>query len=142
MSALKRIGALSEESGLSISALRFYESEGLLIATSRSNTNYRLYDEAAVDRARFIRHAKQLGFALEDIRDLLIVQDSDSRQEIRRLAAKHVKKVEAQIEKLQCIRAVLSKAVDECDGKGSVKGCPVIHSIVDLDASTDARADN
>ena len=44
MSALKRIGALSEESGLSISALRFYESEGLLIATSRSNTNYRLYD--------------------------------------------------------------------------------------------------
>ena len=138
-----RIGALSSASGLSVSALRFYEAQGLLVASKRSAGNYRIYDAEAVDRARFIRHAKQLGFSLDDIRDLLRVQDSDSRRDVRALAQKHVARIESRIQSLQSIHGVLANAVSACDGEGSVEGCPVIESIQDLpDDYSEAAADD
>nr|MBV6629546.1 MerR family DNA-binding protein [Oceanococcus sp. HetDA_MAG_MS8] len=115
-----------------MSALRFYEAQGLLVASRRSAGNYRMYDPDAVDRARFIHHAKQLGFSLDDIRDLLRVQDSDSRRDVRALAQKHVARIESHIKSLQSIHSVLANAVRACDGEGSVEGCPVIESIQDL----------
>ena len=129
MTAPMQIGALSKATGLSVSAIRFYESHGLLAAGKRSAGNYRLYDSSAVDRAKFIRHAKQLGFSLDDIGDLLRVQDSDSRREVRQLAARHVACIKARLVSLQRIHDVLSNAVERCDGQGSVDGCPVIQSI-------------
>lgn len=127
-----KIGALSDASGISVSALRYYERHGLLAADHRSAGNYRLYDPSAVERARFIRHAKQLGFSLQDIAELLRVQDSDSRSEVRQLAARHVARIEHRLHSLQQIHTVLAGAVQACDGHGSVDGCPVIESILHL----------
>lgn len=132
MSAPIKIGALAKATGLAVSALRYYEAQGLLVASKRSAGNYRIYNAAAVDRARFIRHAKQLGFSLDDIRDLLRVQDSDSRRDVRELAQKHVARIESRIQSLQSIHSVLADAVNACDGEGAVEGCPVIESIQDL----------
>lgn len=156
MSRLLRIGALSRAAGISVSALRFYESQGLLVPAQRSAGNYRLYDEAAVDQARFIRQAQQLGFALQDIGDLLRLLDRDggrdsgsgrgrdrggdsgrdsrpnSRGDVRSLAARQVAAMEAQIRSLSRMRDVLAAAVADCDGQGPARGCPVIASIRQL----------
>lgn len=156
MSRLLRIGALSRAAGISVSALRFYESQGLLVPAQRSAGNYRLYDEAAVDQARFIRQAQQLGFALQDIGDLLRLLDRDagghtgghtggdrgrdsgrdsrpnSRGDVRSLAARQVAAMEAQIRRLSRMRDVLAAAVADCDGLGPARGCPVIASIRQL----------
>lgn len=160
MSRLLRIGALSRAAGISVSALRFYESQGLLVPAQRSAGNYRLYDEAAVDQARFIRQAQQLGFALQDIGDLLRLLDRDaggdtgghtggdsggdrgrdsgrdsrpnSRGDVRSLAARQVAAMEAQIRRLSRMRDVLAAAVADCDGQGPARGCPVIASIRQL----------
>lgn len=75
MTASLRISGLAARTGFTPSTLRYYEQVGLLAATERSSGGYRLYDEAAVARLRFIDRAKQLGLPLEEIRELVAVWD-------------------------------------------------------------------
>ena len=75
-SARLRIGELAKTVGVEPDTIRFYEREGLLSEPNRTASGYRVYDESAVDRMRFIQGAQRLGLRLADIRDLLTVRDT------------------------------------------------------------------
>jgi len=111
-----RISELAERSGFAPSTLRFYEQAGLVAAYERTPAGYRLYDEAAVERLRFISRAKQLGLPLEEIRDLLTAWDQGScapvQDRLRPLLDDKIGQVEERIAELTafCVQLVRARA--------------------------------
>jgi MerR family transcriptional regulator, copper efflux regulator len=130
MPALK-IGSLARRGGVSVDTVRFYERNGLLPRAQRSASGYRQYDADAVDRLRFIRRAKSLGFSLEEIAQLLGLNDGKgSRAQVRALGERRLVQIEQAIADLERIRASLAMLVRQCSGQGTVTGCPIIEAVV------------
>lgn len=129
------IGELARLSGVASQAIRYYEKEKLMPAPERTDSNYRLYSEEAVARLQFILNAKQWGFSLEEIRELLILQDANgSRAEAKRIATEKLERIRAQIEKLTRIKSVLEQTLTECSGEGPMlEGCPIVEAIAEAD---------
>lgn len=126
------IGELSQKSGVASHAIRFYERENLMPEPARTQSNYRRYPEDALARLQFIMHAKQWGFTLEEIRELLMLQDANGdRGDAKRIARKQLGKIQHQIQSLSRIEAVLSKTLEECSGEGPMDGCPIIEAIAE-----------
>ncbi|GGX86373.1 MerR family transcriptional regulator [Litchfieldella qijiaojingensis] len=125
------IGELSELSGVANQAIRFYEKEKLMPAPQRTEANYRRYPMDAVARLQFIVHAKQWGFTLDEIRELLILQDANGdRAQAKRIAEEKLHKIREQIKHLSRIEAVLSRTLAECTGEGPMQeGCPIVEAI-------------
>ena len=130
--AMMPIGGLAKATGVKIPTIRFYEGIGLLPAPLRTESDRRVYDQTAVSRLAFIKHARQLGFAVEAIRDLLDLSDHPERpcEQANRLAAAQLRAVEAKIRQLQALRVELRRMVDAaCDGRAS--DCRVIEVLSD-----------
>jgi MerR family copper efflux transcriptional regulator len=128
---MNTIGKIAGSAGVSVDTVRFYERTGLLPRAQRTASGYRLYAEATVDRLRFIRQAKMLGFSLEDIAELLHLHDGGgSRRAVRGIAQRRLAEVERRIADLERMRATLAHLVGECSGSGTVHGCPIIESLV------------
>ena len=126
------IGELSTQSGVASQAIRYYEQEKLMPDPQRTEANYRRYPEAAVARLQFIVHAKQWGFTLDEIRELLMLQDANGdRAQAKRIAQEKLVKIREQIRHLSRIEAVLSKTLIECSGEGPMDGCPIVEAIAD-----------
>lgn len=126
------IGELSQKSGVASHAIRFYERENLMPEPARTQANYRRYPEDALARLQFIMHAKQWGFTLEEIRELLMLQDANGdRADAKRIARKQLGKIRHQIQSLSRIETVLSKTLEECSGEGPMDGCPIIEAIAE-----------
>lgn len=127
------IGMVAEQSGLSRQAIRYYEKEGLLAPPTRTEANYRVYSEGALDRLRFIGHARQWGFTLDEIRDLLLLQDANGdRAEARRIAEEKLARIRQQIAILSRVEAALAHTHELCPGEGPMdQGCPIIEAIDD-----------
>ncbi len=124
------IGELSEKSGVASHAIRFYERENLMPEPARTQSNYRRYPEDSIARLQFIIHAKQWGFTLDEIRELLMLQDANGdRAEAKRIAKKQLEKIRHQIQSLSRIEAVLSETLKECSGEGPMDGCPIVEAI-------------
>lgn len=104
-SDLLTIGQVAQRTGVSTSALRFYEREGLVVPVARTSTGYRLYDDERVARVRFLRQAQQLGLSLTEVAELLSAVDFDdplpTRERLRHLVAHKLVSTRAQIEELQ-----------------------------------------
>lgn len=126
------IGEVSRASGVKVPTIRFYEKSGLIDAPPRSEGGRRLYGESAIRRLRFIRHARELGFELEDIRELLAMsaQPQDSCHHADSIASRHLAAVEARIERLQSLREELRRMILECD-HGRVCECRVLQVLGD-----------
>lgn len=126
------IGEAARDSGVKVNTIRFYEERGLLAVPPRSGGNQRLYDTAAVARLRFIRHARDLGFGLPAIANLLELAghpqaacaDADA------IAQAQLAEVERRIRHLTALRAELLRMLD-CGGGGAVADCRVIESLAD-----------
>ena len=129
------IGELAERSGIASQAIRYYEKEKLMPAPPRTEANYRRHPLDAVARLQFIVHAKQWGFTLDEIRELLILQDANGdRAQAKRIAGEKLHKIREQIKHLSQIEAVLSKTLEECTGEGPMQeGCPIVDAIADRD---------
>jgi len=127
------IGELAERSGVASQAIRYYEKEKLMPAPQRTAANYRRYPRHAVARLQFIVHAKQWGFTLDEIRELLMLQDANGdRAQVKRIAEEKLGKIREQIKHLSRIEAVLSKTLDECTGEGPMQeGCPIVEAIAE-----------
>ena len=127
------IGELAERSGIASQAIRYYEKEKLMPAPPRTEANYRRYPLDAVARLQFIVHAKQWGFTLDEIRELLILQDANGdRAQAKRIAGEKLHKIREQIKHLSQIEAVLSKTLEECTGEGPMQeGCPIVEAIAE-----------
>lgn len=126
------IGELSRRSGVKIPTIRFYEQIGLLEAAPRTGGNQRRYGKSEVDRLNFIRHSRELGFEVDDIRSLLTMSASpqSSCHEVDSIAINHLREVDRRIASLAALRAELSRMIDEC-GRGRVCDCRVIQVLAD-----------
>lgn len=110
------IGKLAESAGVAISTIRFYERERLLVPTHRTGSNYRQYDDRAVDRLKFIRAAQGSGFKLDDIREMLSLTHSDDPpcKEIEQLIEHRLTDVRDRLKELRRVERVLSVALKAC----------------------------
>ena len=124
------IGRLAKEAGVNIDTIRYYERHGLLPRASRRESGYREYARADVARLSFIRRAKELGFSLADIAELLSL--SHERRDVRgvkRKAEERLADVERKIDELKRVRRGLKTLIDACPGHGELAMCPIVAAL-------------
>lgn len=126
------IGKLGAQTGVKVPTIRYYEQIGILPEAERSAGNQRLYSRAALERLAFIRHARDLGFTLEAIRDLLSLSDTPDQPcaEADAIARAQLAQVESRIQRLTALRAELERMVAQCAG-GRIADCRVIEVLGD-----------
>jgi len=127
------IGRVAQSAGVAIDTIRFYEREGLLPEPKRRPSGYREYDLGTVARLRFIRRAKDLGFTLEEIRELLALSaDRHGGVEgVRERAAARLHAIEARIAELERVRDGLAELVEACPGHGAPEDCPILKALAE-----------
>lgn len=110
------IGDAARHSGVKVPTIRYYEQIGLLLAPPRTEGNRRLYETADLQRLAFIRHARELGFAIESIRSLLALQDNPSQPcaAADAIARKRLAEVDNRLASLVALRAELERMITEC----------------------------
>lgn len=126
------IGDLARRAGTKVETVRWYEREGLLPAPARTAGGHRAYTRAHLDRLAFVRHARELGFPLEQVRGLLRLADEPERScaEADRIARAHLNSVRGRIERLRALELELTRMVADC-GQGRVAECRVIEVLAD-----------
>lgn len=127
------IGTLSERSGVKIPTIRYYEDIGLMPPAQRNQGNQRRYDVPALERLRFIKHARDLGFSLEATSSLIDLQDHPdwSCQTATELADTHLKDVREKIRRLQGLEHELARISKCCDGHGISGDCSILAALAD-----------
>lgn len=126
-------GELAKFTGCNLETIRYYENIGVMPDPPRSSKNYRVYDDGHVARLRFIMRARELGFTLDEVRDLLALVDGGAQTcgEVQGLANAHLANVRAKIADLKRIEHVLSSTVAQCTGD-DVPDCPVIDALTEV----------
>jgi DNA-binding transcriptional MerR regulator len=121
------IGQLSTRTGIKVPTIRFYEQIGLINAPPRTEGNQRRYGQAEVDRLNFIRNARELGFEVDDIRELLAMaaEPQASCHQADSIAMNHLREVDQRIARLTALREELSRMIEEC-GHGHICDCRII----------------
>jgi len=112
------IGQAAEASGISRKMIRYYEETGLLPPVRRSESGYRYYDNAAIKRLQFIRRARDMGFSLERISQLLNFWQDEHRHssDVKALAEQYIAELDDNIRQLQAMRNELCDWVEHCHG--------------------------
>lgn len=128
------IGTLSQQTGVKVPTIRYYESIGLLAPLTRTDSNRRLYDQSALKRLNFIRHARDLGFEIDAIRDLLTMTDQPDGSccQADVIARTHLTAIEDKISRLQALREDLQHMIEDCP-QGEICNCKVIETIANHD---------
>lgn len=124
------IGALAKLTGVPSKTIRYYEEIGLLPEPARGPNGYRRYDERALHRLRFVKRARDLGFGIDEVQELLALWDDPGRTsaEVKAVAQKHIGEVERKIEKLQEMRRTLMHLVHRCHGDER-PDCPILEDL-------------
>ena len=125
------IGQVAKATGISVEAIRFYEKRGLIDTPARTATGYRQYPPETVKRIRFILHAKDAGFTLSEISDLLRLRQTsaDSCANIRDRALSKIEDVDNRLNDLHLVRDALSRLVARCDDMEQMGECPIIEAL-------------
>ena len=126
------IGKASAESGISAKMIRYYESIGLIPAASRSDGGYREYSDNDVHTLRFIRRARDLGFTVEQMIELLALWRDRKRAsaDVKRIALKHVEELERKARELREMSSTLKHLADHCKGNER-PDCPIINELAE-----------
>ncbi|TDR89812.1 MerR family transcriptional regulator [Enterovirga rhinocerotis] len=129
------IGAVSKRTGVKVPTIRYYEEVGLMPPAPRSDGNRRFYGEAAIRRLAFIRHARELGFEIEAIRDLLALsaEPQASCEAADGIALRHLAEIDSKIARLTALRAEVARMTEQCS-HGRVAECRVIEVLANHDA--------
>jgi len=125
------IGRLARRAQVNVETIRYYERRGLIPKPPRSSSGYRLYPQEAVTRIRFIKRAKELGFSLKEISELLSlrVEPNTTCGDIRRRAEAKIVDIEGRIETLQRMKRALMELVALCQGRGPISECPILEAL-------------
>lgn len=126
------IGVLAQRTGTKVQTIRYYEQIGLIEKPGRTSGGQRRYTEADLDRLAFIRHARELGFALEAVRELLDLADTPDRPcaDADAIARRQLVRVEQRLRRLEALRTELTRMIEQCSG-GRVAACRVIEVLRD-----------
>lgn len=116
--------------GVKVATIRWYEKVGLLTEPDRTGANYRLYDVGALRRLTFIRRARDLGFSLDEVRELLDLAGDGSRDcaAVDEIAGRHLAEVKRKLEDLGRLSDRLSRLIASCAG-GSVDDCRILEAL-------------
>lgn len=138
------IGKLSKMAGVTNDTVRFYERYGLIDPASRSDSNYRLYHKEDARRLRFIRRAKELGFTLNEIKDLLALSQDPkaTKADIKNKTEHKIEDIKRKIQDLARIQSALEQLVETCTGHGSAKDCPILQSLTDEEFSNNHHCEH
>ena len=123
------IGRLAKQAGVNIDTIRYYERNGLIPEPARRLSGYREYDATDVARLRFILRAKDLGFTLAEIGELLSLSADRNVKGVKRRAEERLGQVEHKIKELQRVRRGLKTLIDACPGHGDLERCPIIAAL-------------
>ncbi len=138
-----KISELSAQTGLSAHTLRYYEKHGLIHASNRSEAGYRFYTDSDVRRVKFVKTARNTGFSLEDIGQLLSIRvdkQSHSCQEVTDITEKKLHEVNAKLAELQSIQQTLELLLESCcGGPENATHCSIIEA---LDAGMSLEGEN
>ena len=123
------IGKLSEQTSVKIETIRYYEKIGIMPDPPRKASGHRTYTADLVDRLRFIRRGRELGFTLNDIRDLLGVEDNPPTcAEVHDLTKIHLNTIREKITDLRKLEKTLTLIADKCE-RGQTPDCPVVDAL-------------
>ncbi|WP_339687084.1 heavy metal-responsive transcriptional regulator [Gimesia maris] len=125
------IGQVAERSGVGIETVRFYEREGLIPKPNRSSSGYRLFDDETIARLQFIRRAKELGFTLNEIKELLSLRlnATTSCADIKSRAEAKITNIDEKIRTLRRMKTALKKLTSQCNSQGSVNECSILDAL-------------
>ena len=122
------IGQVAKKSGRGVETIRFYQKEGLILEPQRPQNGFRQYPTEVVQEILFIRRAKELGFSLKDIAELMSLRDQkDACSNVKRMAATKLSAVRSRIDSLEKLAGVLQSFIQECDL--TAEGCPILGSL-------------
>lgn len=126
-----KIGQLAKVSGCSIQTIRYYEKEGLLNPPSRSEGNFRLYDEKALKELEFVKHCRSLDIPLIDIKTLLELKNrpEESCSSINDLIAKQLDLVNQRIKELKVLKSELQIMKKACSSDNTVERCGIMKTL-------------
>jgi Cu(I)-responsive transcriptional regulator len=124
------IGSLAELTGTKVETIRYYERLGLLPAPDRTAGNYRSYEPSHVGRLSFIRRAHDLGFSLDQVRELLGLADQKDRscESVDAIARQHLAEVERKIADLKSLRRELDTLIGQCR-HGTIAECRILDAL-------------
>ena len=127
-------GALAARTGCNIETIRYYERVGLLPPPPRSVGGHRLYGEGLIRRLNFVRRSRDLGFSIEEIRELLHPVDGGTYTcgEVEQLARDHIREIRRKIADLRKLEGVFETMAAQCSGD-AVPDCPIIDALFDPD---------
>lgn len=125
-----KIGELANATATNVETVRYYEKIGLLAPPARTSANYRAYGNEHLARLSFIRRARDLGFTLESVRELLTLSDdrSQSCEAVDGIARIHLTEIDRKIGDLRALRAELSRVIGSCS-QGTVADCKIIETL-------------
>lgn len=128
--ALLNIGEAARRSGVSAKMVRHYESLGLLPSVHRTDAGYRQYGESEVHMLRFIRRARDLGFSMDEIAQLLKLWQNRRRSsaEVRRIASRHIDDLSRKLAEMEAMRRTLQHLVHCCHGDDR-PDCPILDEL-------------
>jgi MerR family mercuric resistance operon transcriptional regulator len=130
------IGKLSEQSGVNIETIRYYEKIGVMPAPGRSAGGFRVYEPDDLKRLSFVRRSRQLGFSLDEIRNLLRLVDGHGHTcaEVLALMLSHLAEIRRKIRDLRRLQLAMAEMAARCSGD-SVPECPIIDALFDAPAA-------
>lgn len=126
-----RTSELADKAGVNKETIRFYEKKGLLENPNRTASGYRQYSPKDIERLVFIRNAKELGFSLSEIKELLAIADGDIYKcgDVRQIAESKLDHINKQLKHLKKLKTALSRLVTECQQANTITHCPIIESL-------------
>jgi len=125
------IGLVARRAGVGVETVRFYERQGLIEEPPRRLSGYREYDDEVVARLGFIRRAKELGFTLKEIKELLSLRRDPSTPaaDVKRRAEAKIADIESKIRTLQKMKTALQRLTSACRGHATSAECPLLHAL-------------
>lgn len=125
------IGKLARQADIGVETVRFYERRGLIDDPPRLSSGYRQYPAETVDRLRFIKRAKELGFSLDEIRELLDLstQPAKNREQVRTKAQAKIDDIDRRMADLSRMKETLSKLTTACEQGDADEDCPILSAL-------------
>jgi MerR family copper efflux transcriptional regulator len=125
------IGQLAKHTEVTVETIRFYEKQGLISEPKRTDSGYRQYPESAIKRIRFIQRAKEVGFTLKDIKELLSMrtQPGVTCSDIKSRAVAKIAEIEKKMDDLRRMKNALQRLAGRCSGEGFLSDCPILDAL-------------